>query len=1012
MRVREPGPVSASGAGLAVGGDVDLRAEGAGSVAAQSIGQVTFQAAPAGPVEWPVQVGVIPPPAGAFQDRGDRVRLRQAVDGGGTAVLCQVLLGMGGVGKTQLAGDYARTALADGTVDLLVWVNAVDRQALVARLAQAAAAVGVPGAAGRDPVAAAEAFVAWLEPKAGRPPRRWLVVLDDLTDPADLAGLWPPASPVGRTLITTRRQDAALTGPGRRSVTVGAFTPAEAVAYLAASTTTPAPEPEPATPDADSTGADGPATGVRAPGEQAAEDATAPRSAAHRADLPGADESATGVRPPGERAAVGPVAPERDPSGADLTREVRPHTAEGADRHDVELAGLARDLGYLPLALAQAAAYIAEGGIPVRAYRDLLAGRARGPVRTLSDVSPDVLPDDQRRGMAAAWELSVEYADRLRPAGLARPMLELAAFLTPAGIPATVLTSPPALAYLAAHRTPPAPGQGPLDPDDAARALRALHRLSLLTAPGPAAENQAVRIHQVVQRATRDGLDPQRYADAARATADALVAVWPGVERDTAFAQALRACATALTVATDSGGRTDVLYGGRVHAVLFRAGRSLGDSGGAAAARDYFVRVLATARRELGDDHPGTLVARSDVATHQGKAGDAAGAAAAFAALIADQIRLLGPDHRDTLASRGSLAFWLGAAGDVAGAVAVYTRLLADQLRVLGPEHADTLASRAGLAHWQGESGDIAGAARSATELIATQTRLFGPDHPNTLIARSSLASWQGESGDITGAVASYARLLDDHVRVLGPDHPGTLSTRSQLANWRGESGDIDAAVDGYAELLDDRLRILGHDHPDVLSTRSNLARWRGEAGDAEGAVRETAALLDDRVRVLGPDHPLTLLTRSNLARWRGKAGDPAAAVAACTELVADDLRVLGPDHAYTLSARANLAYWRAELGDAAGAAAEFAALLTDEIRVLGPDHPRILSARNNLASVLGEAGDPAAAAAAFVEVVAEHVRVLGPDHPSTGRARDNLAHWQALATHPAEPEDHAPGAP
>ncbi|MDX6346700.1 MAG: hypothetical protein QOF84_1490 [Streptomyces sp.] len=59
-------------------------------------------------------------------------------------------------------------------------------------------------------------------------------MLDDVTDPADLHGLWPAASPYGRTLVTTRRRDAALTGDGRRMIEVGLFTPGEATAYLTA----------------------------------------------------------------------------------------------------------------------------------------------------------------------------------------------------------------------------------------------------------------------------------------------------------------------------------------------------------------------------------------------------------------------------------------------------------------------------------------------------------------------------------------------------------------------------------------------------------------------------------------------------------------------------------------------------------------------------------------------------------------------------------------------------------
>ncbi|MCJ0874091.1 hypothetical protein [Streptomyces sp. AP-93] len=85
---------------------------GQGSLAAHHIGQVTYQAAARRAVSWPHQVGVIPRRAGSFQHRAEVQRLRSAVEGGGTAVLCQVLAGMGGVGKTQLAADRARQ-LAD-----------------------------------------------------------------------------------------------------------------------------------------------------------------------------------------------------------------------------------------------------------------------------------------------------------------------------------------------------------------------------------------------------------------------------------------------------------------------------------------------------------------------------------------------------------------------------------------------------------------------------------------------------------------------------------------------------------------------------------------------------------------------------------------------------------------------------------------------------------------------------------------------------------------------------------
>ncbi|MER5603987.1 hypothetical protein [Streptomyces sp. NPDC002265] len=59
------------------------------------------------PAALPHQVGVIPARANCFQDRAEVARLQQALAGGGTAVVGQVLAGMGGVGKTQLAAPEA-----------------------------------------------------------------------------------------------------------------------------------------------------------------------------------------------------------------------------------------------------------------------------------------------------------------------------------------------------------------------------------------------------------------------------------------------------------------------------------------------------------------------------------------------------------------------------------------------------------------------------------------------------------------------------------------------------------------------------------------------------------------------------------------------------------------------------------------------------------------------------------------------------------------------------------------
>src|SRR5579872_1060099 len=133
--------------------------------------------------------------------------------------------GMGGTGKTHLAAALAREHLDERAADLVVWVSATGRDAVIASYAQALRTAGGP-AAGDGPEQAAAEFMDWLA-KTDRP---WLVVLDDLNDPAAIEGYWPRGA-AGRTLITTESRDVGqLTGS--RVVPVGALSHREALWYI------------------------------------------------------------------------------------------------------------------------------------------------------------------------------------------------------------------------------------------------------------------------------------------------------------------------------------------------------------------------------------------------------------------------------------------------------------------------------------------------------------------------------------------------------------------------------------------------------------------------------------------------------------------------------------------------------------------------------------------------------------------------------------------------------------
>ncbi len=145
-------------------------------------------------------------------------------------VLTQVLSGGGGVGKTQLAAACATDALKDG-VDLVLWASATEIQQVITQYARAAADLHLLGVSGQDPETDADVMLKWLATTR----RRWLVVLDDITDPAAVNRWWPTSrTGTGWVLATTRRKDALLTGGGRTRIDIDVYTAEEADAYLRA----------------------------------------------------------------------------------------------------------------------------------------------------------------------------------------------------------------------------------------------------------------------------------------------------------------------------------------------------------------------------------------------------------------------------------------------------------------------------------------------------------------------------------------------------------------------------------------------------------------------------------------------------------------------------------------------------------------------------------------------------------------------------------------------------------
>jgi tetratricopeptide (TPR) repeat protein len=657
-------------------------------------------------------------------------------------------------GKTQLAVSLAESLWQSGGVDLLVWVAAASRASVLSGYVKAAAAaMGIEPAG--DAQSVAVRFVSWL----GKTTRPWLVVLDDLSDPADLEGLWPQG-PTGRVLITTTNP-ATVSGQRQAVVLpVGAFSPREALSCLTA------------------------------------------RLAADQDQRLGA-------------------------------------------------VGLVKELGYEPLALAQASAVIANSSLSCRDYRENFA-RKRQQLAETADRKPPPA--------AVTWRLSLERAERFAPGGDVWFLLAFAALLDGNGIPDALFTTSAACECLATDG-----GGDQADRERAWGALLLLERSGVL-ALDLTGSHATVRMSRVIQAAVRAKMPKEMLERTARAAADALLEVWPEDEPLAWITEDLRSCAASLQAAAG-----DILWAGGCHPLLFRLGRSLDAARLTVPAAAYWRDLAAVSERVLGPDHLDTLVASERLAEAYLTAGRAAEAVSWFQWVLAARFREFGQDYPGTIAARRNLGHALVAANQPREAFTLLDRAVRDYERVHGPDHLETLGARGDLAAAHRAAGESADAIRLYQRTLADRERIQGPRHPDAMTTSQKLADTYLAEGQIKEAVSLYKRVLADRERVLGPDDLDTIAARGGLGSAYHAAGRMSSALQLYEQTCAGYERILGADHPDALAYRVSLANAYykvGRLSDGISLLRDIVARCE---QVLPPGDPLTQAARESLTNIGGE---------------------------------------------------------------------------------------------------------------------------------------------
>jgi len=217
--------------------------------------------------------------------------------------------------------------------------------------------------------------------------------------------------------------------------------------------------------------------------------------------------------------------------------------------------------------------------------------------------------------------------------------------------------------------------------------------------------------------------------------------------------------------------------------------------------------------------------------------GDVEGCQARFAESLEIREKYLEEENVERLQSMGLLAWALCFSPRPTEAVELGRRVVELRAKVLGPNHPDTIDALSDLAGALSATDEHSQSEELQRDAVARSTLVLGPRDPDTLNCLSRLAGVLECQGKYKEAIETQSEAYHSGLETLGPDHPSVLVAEHNLSHYLDCDGRIEEARNHYGHALESKERVLGVDHFETLTTAMNLVSLLAEQAQFTDAI-------------------------------------------------------------------------------------------------------------------------------------------------------------------------------
>jgi tetratricopeptide (TPR) repeat protein/transcriptional regulator with XRE-family HTH domain len=290
-------------------------------------------------------------------------------------------------------------------------------------------------------------------------------------------------------------------------------------------------------------------------------------------------------------------------------------------------------------------------------------------------------------------------------------------------------------------------------------------------------------------------------------------------------------------------------------------------------AESLYQQALAIQEQALGWLDPDVAKTMNNLAFLYRKKGEYSKAEELYSDALDIQQQILVPDHPDIAETLNNIGRLYRAMGKYAKAEQYYRQALEIREKVFGPGHRYVGESQYSLAKVYRSLEKYDEAEKYGEEALRIQEQQLGKDHPEIASTLDVLAVIYQKQEKLDQAKELYLRAWTIRENTSGPDHPHLAIIFNNLAEIYLAQGNYIEAKDLIDRSIQIREQKLGHEHHYMAYSLTTLAAYYSKMGDAQQAEQFYREALEIRKKKLGIKHPLTRSSYENLANFYDTLG-------------------------------------------------------------------------------------------------------------------------------------------